>query len=63
VSVAQALVKVGGVTGQARVEAAMHDAQTLPNVRERLQAVVIVAPVEAADAGADAVDAAAPKKK
>jgi outer membrane protein assembly factor BamB len=64
VSVAQALVKVGGVNGQARVEAAMHDAETLPNVRERLQAVVIVAPpAEAADAGAPPADTAAPKKK
>jgi outer membrane protein assembly factor BamB len=66
VSVAQALVKVGGAEGQARVLAAMHDPMTLPNVRERLQSLVIVAPVEppaaAADGGAPAPAAAKPKK-
>jgi outer membrane protein assembly factor BamB len=60
VSVAQALAKVGGAEGKARVLAAMHDPMTLPNVRERLQALVIVAaPPDAGDAGA----AGAGKKK
>jgi outer membrane protein assembly factor BamB len=70
VSAAQALVKVGGADGQARVEAAMHDAMTLPMIRERLQAMVIVAPrVEevgdagAGDAQADAGAAKAAAKK
>jgi outer membrane protein assembly factor BamB len=54
VSVAQALVKVGGAAGQARVAEAMHDGMTLPNVRERLSAMVVMPPVAAgtADAGA-----------
>jgi outer membrane protein assembly factor BamB len=67
VSAAQALVKVGGAEGQARVVAAMHDPMTLPNVRERLQALVIVAPAadaSPADAGAAPSDAStAPPSK
>ena len=66
VSVAQALVKVGGAEGKARVQAAMHDPMTLPNVRERLQALVIVAPVATPDTNADAgapVKPAKPAKK
>jgi outer membrane protein assembly factor BamB len=42
VSVAQALAKVGGADGQARIAAALHDGMTLPNVRERLAALVAV---------------------
>ena len=40
VSVAQALVKVGSAADQARVTSAMHEVMTLPNVRERLSALV-----------------------
>jgi outer membrane protein assembly factor BamB len=40
VSVAQALARVGGKDGQARIAAAMQDGMTLPNVRERLSALV-----------------------
>jgi outer membrane protein assembly factor BamB len=62
VSAAQALVKVGGADGQARVTAAMHDPMTLPNVRERLAALVIVpAAAEGADAGTDGGKARAKK--
>jgi outer membrane protein assembly factor BamB len=55
VSVGQALVKVGGADGQARVAEAMHDRLTLSNVRERLASLVTVPPPSAggdADAGA-----------
>ncbi len=55
VSAAQALAKVGGAEGKTRVQAAMHDPMTLPNVRERLQSLVIVAapsgPAATPDAG------------
>jgi outer membrane protein assembly factor BamB len=43
-SVAQALAKVGGKDGQARIVAAMQDVMTQPEVRERLKALVIVTP-------------------
>lgn len=55
VSVAQALAKIGGADAQARVAAAMHDPMTLPNVRERLSALVTI-PAPDADAGARARD-------
>jgi hypothetical protein len=60
VSAAQALVKVGGADGQARVSAAMHDPLTIPNVRERLSALVTMPPAaEAGDAGAGPAKASA----
>ncbi len=64
VSAAQALVKVAGADAQARVAAAMHDGLTLPNVRERLSALVTLAPAASpeADAGAHARDAGKPKR-
>ena len=52
VSVAQALAKVGTAADKKRILAAMDDAMTLPNVRERLKALVVVAaPTADADAG------------
>ncbi|HEY2516770.1 MAG TPA: hypothetical protein VGI39_38130, partial [Polyangiaceae bacterium] len=61
VSAAQALVTVGGADARSQVRSAMHDPLTLPNVRERLQAVITLPADEpAADAGAP--DAAAARK-
>jgi outer membrane protein assembly factor BamB len=62
VSAAQALAKVGTAEQKAQLQAAIHDALTLPNVRERLQALVTFAeaPAPAADTAADA---GAPAKK
>jgi hypothetical protein len=65
VSVAQALAKVGGPDDQGRLRAAMGDPMTLPNVRERMRAVVTLPEESAAspDAGAGADAAAKPPAK
>jgi outer membrane protein assembly factor BamB len=46
VSVAQALARVGGEDGKKRIAAALHDGMTLPNVRERLSALVVMSPAK-----------------
>jgi outer membrane protein assembly factor BamB len=53
VSVAQALAKVGSAADKKRILDAMSDPMTLPNVSERLKALVVVAPAAATatDAG------------
>jgi outer membrane protein assembly factor BamB len=52
VSVARAMVAVGGTEGKAVVQAAAHDPNTLPGVRDQLE-TLLTAKTGAADAGTD----------
>jgi len=59
-AVGQALSRVGGKAGYAAVQAAMTDPLTLEGVRERLKALVLVAPQDATSGAGDAGAAPAP---